>query len=135
MKGIFYAMGPEFKRNFLLDRSAALYNVDLFNLMCYILKIIGCPSSNGTISNIEPFLLDAERMKRFFQSNDRRVERIVRLFGKKSPRPIFDFRTFVSFRSAWIGLGLAVGFAFLWSIASFRSASALRQRQKRFQSI
>lgn len=83
MKGIFYASGPEFQRNFTLDRSTSLYNVDLFNLMCYILQIQDCPSSNGTISHIEPLVVNARRMRRFLQSNRQpTVERVLFLFGK-----------------------------------------------------
>lgn len=56
MKGIFYATGPQLKNNFILDNSSSLYNIDLFGLMCILLKIDPCPPSNGTIANIQPFL-------------------------------------------------------------------------------
>lgn len=56
MKGIFYGIGPKFKQNFTLNKSNLLYNVDIFNLMCIILNIHKCPSSNGTLEHIKPFL-------------------------------------------------------------------------------
>lgn len=56
MKGIFYAAGPKLKQNFILDNSSSLYNIDLFGLMCILLNIEKCPSSNGTLANIQPFL-------------------------------------------------------------------------------
>jgi len=56
MKGIFYASGPKLKRNFTLNNSSILYNVDIFCLMCIILDIKQCPSSNGSLENIQPFL-------------------------------------------------------------------------------
>ncbi len=56
MKGIFYASGPQFKQNFTLNNSSLLYNIDLFGLMCIILDIDKCPPSNGSLTNIQPFL-------------------------------------------------------------------------------
>lgn len=54
MKGIFYAFGPTFPRNYTLDNSSVLHNIDLFNLMCVILNIDQCPPSNGTLEHIKP---------------------------------------------------------------------------------
>jgi len=56
MKAIFYASGPQLKRNFTLNNSSLLYNIDVFGLMCLILKIEKCPPSNGSLENIQPFL-------------------------------------------------------------------------------
>ena len=58
MKTIFYASGPQFKRNFTLDSSGSLRNVDLFGLMCLLLNIDPCPPSNGSLDRIQPFLGD-----------------------------------------------------------------------------
>lgn len=116
MKGIFYASGPEFKRNFTLDRSANLYNVDLFNLMCFILRIDDCPSSNGTISNVEPFLLNSNAIKRFLQSSQRRTSELI-------------------FRFSLFALGLFVVFTICWTIVSLRSSLITRNRSKRSQII
>ncbi|CAF1196965.1 unnamed protein product [Rotaria sp. Silwood1] len=58
MKSIFYAYGPQLKRNFTLDNSSLLYNVDLFGLMCLLLNIEKCPPSNGSLENIQSFLFD-----------------------------------------------------------------------------
>jgi len=62
MKGIFYASGPQFKRNFTLNNSSLLYNVDIFGLMCLILNIQQCPPSNGSLENIQPFLNSNKRI-------------------------------------------------------------------------
>jgi len=56
MKAIFYASGPQFKRNFTLNNSSLLYNIDVFGLMCLILNIEKCPPSNGSLENVQPFL-------------------------------------------------------------------------------
>ncbi len=56
MKAIFYASGPQFKRNFTLDNSSLLYNIDVFGLMCLILNIEKYPPSNGSLENVQPFL-------------------------------------------------------------------------------
>jgi len=62
MKTIFYANGPQLKTNFKLSNTSSLYNVDLFGLMCLILNIEKCPSSNGSLANIQPFLIDPHRV-------------------------------------------------------------------------
>jgi hypothetical protein len=62
MKTIFYANGPQLKKNFTLSNTSSLYNVDLFGLMCLILNIEKCPSSNGSLANIQPFLIDPHRV-------------------------------------------------------------------------
>ena len=62
MKTIFYASGPQLKANFVLSPSASLNNVDVFPLMCLILGIERCPPSNGSLANIQPFLLDPKRV-------------------------------------------------------------------------
>lgn len=62
MKTIFYAMGPQLKENFTSSNSATLNNVDVFALMCLILNIRKCPPSNGSLANIQPFLMDPTRV-------------------------------------------------------------------------
>ena len=62
MKGIFYASGPQFKRNFTLNNASALYNIDLFGLMCIILDVEKCPSSNGSLANVQLFLKSRRRV-------------------------------------------------------------------------
>lgn len=52
MYGIFYAAGPAFKKGF---RTEELNNVDIYNLVCRILKINPAPN-DGEISNIKPLL-------------------------------------------------------------------------------
>ncbi|NMC39667.1 MAG: alkaline phosphatase family protein [Bacteroidales bacterium] len=52
MYGIFYATGPAFKKGF---RTEELNNVDIYNLVCRILKIKPAPN-DGDISHIKPLL-------------------------------------------------------------------------------
>jgi hypothetical protein len=73
MKAIFYASGPKFKRNFTLDKSSSLYNIDLFGLMCVILNIEKCPPSNGSLANIQPFLIN---------SNKRIIDQVMYSIGR-----------------------------------------------------
>jgi hypothetical protein len=56
MQAIFYASGPQLKKNFILDSSSALKIIDIFSLMCIILNIDKCPPSNGSFENVQPFL-------------------------------------------------------------------------------
>ena len=62
MKTIFYAIGPQLKENFSLPNTSSLYNVDIFALMCVILNIDKCPPSNSSWTNIQPFLVDPNRV-------------------------------------------------------------------------
>ncbi len=62
MKTIFYASGPQLKENFTLSKTVPLQNVDIFPLMCLILNIEKCPLSNGSLSNIQPFLIDPSKV-------------------------------------------------------------------------
>ncbi len=62
MKTIFYANGPQLRENFTLSNSTSLNNVDIFPLMCLILNIDKCPSSNGSLTNIQSFLVDPQRV-------------------------------------------------------------------------
>lgn len=78
MKAIFYASGPEFKRNFTLDKNSSLYNVDLFGLMCLILNLDDCPPSNGTLEHIQPFLSDPNRVENMRKRiKNRRIKYII----------------------------------------------------------
>lgn len=61
MKTIFYASGQQLKENFVLPPSASLYNVDLFPLMCLILRMDRCPASNGSLATVQAFLIDSFR--------------------------------------------------------------------------
>jgi hypothetical protein len=82
MKGIFYASGPKFKRNFTLDNSSSLYNVDLFSLMCIILNIDKCPPSNGSLEHIQPFLIN---------SNSRIIDLVIYSIGKITKNRRYSF--------------------------------------------
>lgn len=79
MKTIFYASGPQLKRNFTLDNSSLLYNIDIFGLMCFILDINKCPPSNGSFENIQPFLIDPKRMMNL---NKKDRMRVIYLIGR-----------------------------------------------------
>ena len=61
------ASGPRLKRNFTLKHSSSLYNVDLFGLMCFILEIDQCPPSNGSLGNIQSFLIDPNIIKEMYR--------------------------------------------------------------------
>jgi hypothetical protein len=75
MKTIFYASGPKLKKNFTLGNSSLLYNIDIFGLMCIILNIKKCPPSNGSLENIQPFLIDPKRVIHF-------KKKIIYLIGR-----------------------------------------------------
>lgn len=62
MKTIFYANGPQLKENFTLPKNVTLNNIDLFGLICLILGIDKCTQSNSSLTNIQPFLLDPQRV-------------------------------------------------------------------------
>ncbi len=62
MKTIFYANGPQLRINFTLSNTSSLHNVDIFGLMCLILNIDKCPPSNGSLANIQQFLIDPHRV-------------------------------------------------------------------------
>lgn len=84
MKSIFYARGPQLKQNFTLSNSSSLYNVDLFGLMCIILKIENCPPSNGSLEHIEPFLLDSTGVPYFNRTKGKRFSDLFILSIGKS---------------------------------------------------
>jgi len=50
MHAIFYAVGPAFKKNYSFDR---MNNIDIYNLICKILKIKPAPN-DGNLKNILP---------------------------------------------------------------------------------
>lgn len=62
MKTIFYAHGPQLKENFTLPKNVTLNNIDLFGLICLILGVDKCTQSNSSLTNIQPFLLDPQRV-------------------------------------------------------------------------
>ncbi len=74
MKTIFYANGPQLKINFTLSTTSSLNNVDLFALMCLILNIEKCPSSNSSLANIQQFLIDPHRV---FSITEKETEKLL----------------------------------------------------------
>jgi hypothetical protein len=87
MKTIFYANGPQLKENFTLLNSSSLYNVDLFPLMCLILNIDKCPSSNGSLTNIQSFLVDPQRVVNIMEKETEKLHDgpmglVIYLLGK-----------------------------------------------------
>ncbi len=67
MKTIFYANGPQLKENYTLSNNLSLYNVDIFSLMCLILNIDKCPLSNGSLTNIQSFFIDSNRISNMIE--------------------------------------------------------------------
>ncbi|CAF2500492.1 unnamed protein product [Rotaria sp. Silwood2] len=106
MKSIFYASGPQLKRNFTLDNSSLLYNVDLFGLMCLILNIEKCPPSNGSLENIQSFFIDSNRI------ND---------LNRRTQNKTIIYSIVV------IAFGLILIVAIIWLINSFRNRSATKK--------
>jgi hypothetical protein len=74
MKTIFYASGPQLKENLTLSNTSSLYNVDIFGLMCLILNIEKCPSSNGSLANIQPFLIDPDRVLSIIEKETEKLQ-------------------------------------------------------------
>lgn len=62
MKTIFYASGPQLRENYLLPAKISIETVDLFPLMCTLLNVIRCPSSNGSLSRIQSIFLESARL-------------------------------------------------------------------------
>ena len=90
MKGIFYASGPQFKRNFTSDNASSLYNIDLFGLMCIILDIEKCPPSNGSLANVQSFLKSKRSV----------VDRVIYSIGRMDRMSEMNVELF---DLAWIG--------------------------------
>lgn len=87
MKTIFYASGPQFKENYLLSSSQQLHSVDLFPLMCSLLNLHPCRPSNGSLTNIQPFLIDPFRTlnlteKELEKLHDGPMGLVIYLLGK-----------------------------------------------------
>lgn len=60
LRGVFFGVGPTFKRNFSLPHASI---IDLYPLMCHILNLDPRPS-NGTFKNLSKFLLsEKDEMK------------------------------------------------------------------------
>ncbi len=87
MKTIFYASGPQLRQNFTLSNTTSLYNVDIFALMCLILKIEKCPPSNGSLANIQSFLNEPDRVLHIIEKETEKLHDgpmglVVYLLGK-----------------------------------------------------
>ena len=137
MRTIFYASGPQLKRNFTLPNTSALYNVDIFALMCLILNIRHCPPSNGSLANIQPFLIVPSRIFSIIDNGTRKTQDgsmsfVIYLLGKNDLVLHSNERFFACFRFDSIFLVL-VSFililimAVVWSVVSFRSASIMQR--------
>ncbi|CAF1160576.1 unnamed protein product [Rotaria sordida] len=111
MKTIFYASGPQLKQNFTLSNTSTLYNVDIFALMCLILNITKCPPSNGSLANIQPFLIDPTRVLSIIEKET----------GKLQDGSI----SLVIYLLVLVSFVLILIMAVVWSCVSFRNASAL----------
>ncbi|UJR31348.1 hypothetical protein I4U23_018844 [Adineta vaga] len=111
MKTIFYANGPELKENFTLSNSESLHNVDIFVLMCLILNIGKCPSSNSSTTNIQSFLMDSSK--------------IASITGKETEK-LHDGPTgLVLYLLVLVSFVLILIMAVTWSTVAFRNASAM----------
>ncbi len=87
MKTIFYASGPQLKEYFTLSNTTSLSNVDIFPLMCLILNIEKCPPSNGSLANIQPFLMDPHRVLSIIEKETEKLQDgpmglVIYLLGK-----------------------------------------------------
>jgi hypothetical protein len=87
MKTIFYASGPQLKENFTLSNSTTLSNVDMFAFMCLILNIEKCPPSNGSLANIQSFLIDPTTVLSLIEKDSERLQDgpmglVIYLLGK-----------------------------------------------------
>ncbi|CAF0998471.1 unnamed protein product [Adineta steineri] len=102
MKTIFYASGPQFKQNFTLDNSSSLYNIDLFGLMCIILNIDKCPSSNGSLENIQPFLINPTKTFHMINNLQDKIIYAIALFGIISVILLAITWTIIAFRSIFV---------------------------------
>ncbi|CAF4135664.1 unnamed protein product [Rotaria sp. Silwood2] len=111
MKTIFYASGPQLKQNFTLSNTAILNNVDVFGLMCLILNIKKCPSSNGSLANIQPFLIDPTR--------------VLSIIEKETAKPQDGSISLVIYLLVLVSFVLILIMAVVWSGVSFRNASAI----------
>jgi hypothetical protein len=87
MKTIFYASGPQLKEYFTLSNTTSFSNVDIFPLMCLILNIEKCPPSNGSLANIQPFLMDPHRVLSIIEKETEKLQDgpmglVIYLLGK-----------------------------------------------------
>lgn len=91
MKTIFYASGPQLRENYLLPAKISIETVDLFPLMCTLLNVIRCPSSNGSLSRIQSIFLESARLFNVTEKENEKLQDgpmglIIYLLGKNDVR-------------------------------------------------
>jgi len=111
MKTIFYASGPQLKENVTLSNTSSLNNVDIFGLMCLILNIEKCPPSNGSLANIQPFLIDPTRV---LSISEKEIEKLQD-----------GAMGLVIYLLVLVSFVLILIMAVVWSTISFRNASSI----------